>query len=137
MQRPRAFIHHGFKPRVGVVHIGAVRRQFLRHGIKRYCQAVEFAQRIVERWCWTLDLAAGAGDSEVDILALDQALDKLDEQSAESRQVVELKYFSGLTEAKPKDALRDLDRRPLTQCGRKSVEGVRERSCLRRAPSAG
>ncbi len=58
----------------------------------------------------TLDLAAGAGDSEVDILALDQALDKLDKQSAESRQVVELKYFSGLTEEEIAEVLGISDR---------------------------
>jgi RNA polymerase sigma factor (TIGR02999 family) len=43
------------------------------------------------------DLAAGAAQ-EVDLLALDLALEKLDAGAPLERQIVELKYFAGLTD---------------------------------------
>lgn len=56
----------------------------------------------------TENLAVAAAD--VDILALNVALDKLDSQSSEDREIVELKYFGGLTESEIAEALGMSDR---------------------------
>jgi len=58
----------------------------------------------------TLDQAAGAGLPVVDLMALDRALARLEEHSAEALQIVELKYFSGLTEAEIAELLDVSDR---------------------------
>lgn len=42
------------------------------------------------------DEVSGAGDRELDVLALDRALEKLGEEDAVDRQVVELRFFAGL-----------------------------------------
>jgi RNA polymerase sigma factor (TIGR02999 family) len=49
------------------------------------------------------DLAAG--EAEFDLLDLNRALDRLDEHSSQDRQIVELKYFGGLTETEVAEAL--------------------------------
>lgn len=46
----------------------------------------------------TLDRAVDADWPVVNMLALDDALKKLEDHSADALQIVELKYFSGLTE---------------------------------------
>ena len=58
----------------------------------------------------TLDRAVEAEWPVVDMLALDGALRKLEEHSADALQIVELKYFSGLTEAEIAELLDVSDR---------------------------
>jgi RNA polymerase sigma factor (TIGR02999 family) len=49
------------------------------------------------------DLAEGEAD--FDLLDLNRALDRLDDHSSQDRQIVELKYFGGLTEVEVAEAL--------------------------------
>ncbi|MFN7945730.1 MAG: ECF-type sigma factor [Blastocatellia bacterium] len=54
----------------------------------------------------TLDEAAGLFyQQELEMLALDEALDRLEEISSRAAQVVELRYFAGLTEAQAAEVL--------------------------------
>lgn len=46
----------------------------------------------------TLSEGAAVSGPEVDMLALDEVLSRLDERSTQDRQIVELKFFAGLTE---------------------------------------
>ncbi len=58
----------------------------------------------------TLSQAADWTGPDLDMLALDNALHRLDEDSPEARQIVELKYFSGLTETEIASLLEISDR---------------------------
>ena len=46
----------------------------------------------------TFDENLAGDDGEFDLVDLDQVLDRLDRESATDRQIVELKFFGGLTE---------------------------------------
>jgi len=72
---------------------GAIRRVLVDHARSRSA-----AKRGGGRRRFTLDDADGVADSGViDLLALDEALGRLDANSPRKRKVVELRFFGGLT----------------------------------------
>ncbi len=58
----------------------------------------------------TLSEGAAVAGPEVDMLALDEVLTRLNERSTQDRQIVEMKFFAGLTEQEIASALDISDR---------------------------
>jgi RNA polymerase sigma factor (TIGR02999 family) len=80
-----------------------MRRVLVSHARKR--QAVK---RGGDAQCVTLDerrLAGHGGSQTTDLVALDRALDRLAEQSPRQAQVVEMRFFAGLTVAETAESL--------------------------------
>ena len=103
--QPTALVHEAYmrlieqdvdwKDRAHFLAIGAqaIRRVLIDHGRRQKAQKRGGdAQRV------TLDESvAFAGSREVDVLALDEALDRLTELNPRQSRVVELRFFGGLT----------------------------------------
>jgi RNA polymerase sigma factor (TIGR02999 family) len=70
-----------------------VRRTLVDHARQRAAQARGGAWQRIS----VTDLANTAGTSECDLLALDDALTRLEQLDARQAQVVELRYFAGLS----------------------------------------
>ncbi len=80
-------------------HFFAVSAQLMRRILVDHARAKQTDKRGGWAQKVTLDEAVDVpdGDGEVDILALDDALDKLAQLDARQSRVVELRYFAGLT----------------------------------------
>ena len=79
-------------------HFFGVAAQVMRHLLVDHARARRYARRGGSAVRITLDetVAASPGES-VDLLALNEALDRLDAIDERKRRVVELRYFSGLS----------------------------------------
>jgi RNA polymerase sigma factor (TIGR02999 family) len=79
-------------------HFLAIAAQSMREILVERARARGASKRGGKRQRVTLDEAmAAGGDTSVDILALDQALERLAALDAEQARIVELRYFGGLT----------------------------------------
>lgn len=79
-------------------HFFAVAAQVMRHLLIDHARSKRYARRGGSTVRITLDenVAASPGES-VDLLALNEALDRLDAIDERKRRIVELRYFSGLS----------------------------------------
>ncbi len=100
-------VHEAYLRISGGSHLDAVSRAHFFNLAARVMRnvVVDFARRrdaekrgaaLRVSWPEGLDPAAGGEDSEVDLLALDAALARLQEESPRLAQVVELRFFAGL-----------------------------------------
>jgi RNA polymerase sigma factor (TIGR02999 family) len=79
-------------------HFFAVAAQVMRHLLIDYARARQYARRGGNALRVTLDEGiAVTPESSVDLLALNEALDRLDAIDERKRRIVELRYFSGLS----------------------------------------
>jgi RNA polymerase sigma factor (TIGR02999 family) len=82
----------------GRAHFLALAARLMRQILVDHARRKRSAKRGGDVPLVTLDEATGvAGPSGVDILALDRALDEMGEFDARQRDLVELKFFAGLT----------------------------------------
>ena len=104
--QPTALVHEAYvrlaeqsglrwENRVHFIHIAAaqIRRVLVDHARRRNRQ-----KRGGDMVRVTLTDGVAAGEPAFDMMALNEVLDRLDQQSTEDRKIVELKYFGGLTE---------------------------------------
>lgn len=101
-----ALVHEAFLRLVGKEraqvrdreHFFAVAAQAMRRVLVDHARRAQAGKRSAEVVTLTLELAAGAASQKpVDVLALDEALSALAEIDSRQAQVVELRYFGGLT----------------------------------------
>ena len=84
---------------------GAVARE-MRHILVDHARARNAKKRPDGRLAISLsDVDLAAGDGEEDLVALDEALSRLEAIDARASRVVELRYFSGLSEREAAEAL--------------------------------
>jgi RNA polymerase sigma-70 factor, ECF subfamily len=90
----------------GRSHFIAVAAQLMRFILVDYCRARRFQKRGggAVRVTFHEDLEA-AGDRSADLLALDQALRRLEAQDARKSRIAELRYFGGLSVEETAEAL--------------------------------
>lgn len=87
-------------------HFFGVAAQVMRHLLVDHARSKRSARRGGSTLRITLDedIAAAPGES-VDLLALDEVLDRLDAIDERKRRIVELRYFSGLSVEETADVL--------------------------------
>jgi RNA polymerase sigma factor (TIGR02999 family) len=79
-------------------HFFAVAAQVMRHLLVDHARTRQYARRGGSAIRITLDEAVAASpEGSVDLLALNEALDRLDAIDERKRRIVELRYFSGLS----------------------------------------
>jgi RNA polymerase sigma-70 factor (ECF subfamily) len=88
-------------------HFYAIAAQAMRRILVDYAKTAQRKKRGGNDIKITLDEAVLAARNErsVDLLAIDEALDKLAERDQQQARIVELRYFSGLTLEETADAL--------------------------------
>lgn len=81
-------------------HFFAISAQLMRRVLVDFARAKNSLKRGGERIQITLDerIEAVSGERETDLVALDEALQALAEMNERQAQIVELRYFGGLTE---------------------------------------
>lgn len=116
--QPTALVHEAFlrlSERPDVVwesrtHFFRVAAVQIRRVLVDHARSRNRAKRAGNLLRVTLSDDMAVATPEVDMLALDEALNRLDERSSEDRQIVELKFFAGLTEEEIAAALGISDR---------------------------
>ena len=105
--QPTALVHEAYMKLIDVsevdwqdrAHFFAVAAQTMRHILVDHARAVAADKRGGGAQKIALDEAVSfsKGQQDVDLLALDEALQKLAEQDREQSRIVELRFFGGLT----------------------------------------
>lgn len=92
----------------GRAHFFAVAAQAMRRILVDYAKRKHRAKRGGDQIKVTLEAAEmiSAKEKPVDLIALDEALNRLSERDEQQARVVELRYFSGLTLEETAEALR-------------------------------
>jgi len=87
-------------------HFFAAVAREMRHILVDYARARQAKKRPDSRLAISLsDVDAAADESEADLLALDEALSRLEAVDPRASRVVELRYFTGLAEREAAEAL--------------------------------
>jgi RNA polymerase sigma factor (TIGR02999 family) len=112
--QPTALVHDLYiKLMSGVVvdckdraHFFAFAARKLRHILVDHARKLRSGQKAVEEIRVAIPAPAGwSGESEADILALDEAMTQLEVVDARSCQALELRFFAGLTDDESADVL--------------------------------
>jgi RNA polymerase sigma factor (TIGR02999 family) len=111
--QPTALVHEAYLHLAGLhsidwqnrAHFVGVAARLMRRVLVDHARARRAAKRegVLERV--TLDEALAAGEADVDLIALDEALDRLESFDPRLCRVVELRYFGGLTNQEISEAL--------------------------------
>lgn len=87
-------------------HLLGIAARSMRQILVEHARARDAGKRGGERRRITLDEAvASIGPRDVDLVALDQALERLAERDARQARIVELRFFGGLTNEETAEAL--------------------------------
>jgi RNA polymerase sigma factor (TIGR02999 family) len=87
-------------------HFLGIAARSMRQILVEHARARDAAKRGGERRRITLDEAVAAGEPlDVDLLALDEALERLAQRDAQQSRIVELRFFGGLTNEETAEAL--------------------------------
>jgi RNA polymerase sigma factor (TIGR02999 family) len=87
-------------------HFLGIAARSMRQILVEHARARDADKRGGERRRITLDESVAAGEPlDVDLLALDEALERLAQRNAQQSQIVELRYFGGLTNEETAEAL--------------------------------
>jgi RNA polymerase sigma factor (TIGR02999 family) len=86
-------------------HFMALAAQAMRRVLVDHARRKRSEKRGGDRQQVTLELVPGRGSVDVDVLALDQALDELAVLDARAAQVVELRFFGGHTDKEVSEIL--------------------------------
>jgi RNA polymerase sigma-70 factor, ECF subfamily len=102
--QPTALVHEAYLRMVdqtrvqwkGRAHFFAVAAVMMRRVLVNHAKAKQAAKRGDQRLRVTLDEPIAAKDSEVDLVSLDEALQRLATLDPEQARLVELRFFAGL-----------------------------------------
>jgi RNA polymerase sigma factor (TIGR02999 family) len=86
-------------------HFFAVAAQSMRRILTDYARARHRKKRGGQGTRWLLDTVVMTEPSSVDLLAVDEALEKLSALDPEQNRIVELRFYGGLTEAEVAEVL--------------------------------
>ncbi len=104
--QPTALVHEAYVRLIqqqsvdwqGRTHFFRVAAQQIRRVLVDHARGRNRQKRDGQLLRVTLDEGMATPGRDVDLLGLDEALDRLDAESPEDRRIVELKFFGGLTE---------------------------------------